>query len=112
MDGDNMKDDMPLLRRTCATWATCCSYSGSDCLIMVSFIVPGSDARQPLPNEVCGAHQTHAQDRSKDAAIAAFWLTLGNAAGPAGRPERAYGRLTTSENLKLDCSGKLTLQAG
>ncbi len=69
-----MKDDMPLLRRTCST---CCAYIGGDCLNLVSFIVPGSDARQPLPNEVCGDHQTHEEDRAEVAAIAAFWLTLG-----------------------------------
>jgi hypothetical protein len=77
MDGDNMKGDMPPLRKTCATWATCCSYSGGDCLNMVHFIVPCADARLPLPNEVCGDHQTRAEDRAEDAAIAAFWLTLG-----------------------------------
>jgi hypothetical protein len=70
-----MKDDhMPLLRRTCST---CCSYSGGECLNMVCFIVPGADARQPLPNEVCHDHMTHEEDRAEDAAIAAFWLTLG-----------------------------------
>ena len=71
----HLKDDnMPLLRRTCST---CCSYSGSECLNMVNFIVPGADARQPLPNEVCDDHMTHEEDRAEDAAIAAFWLTLG-----------------------------------
>ena len=44
---------------------------------MVNFIVPGADARQPLPNEVCDDHMTHEEDRAEDAAIAAFWLTLG-----------------------------------
>ena len=39
--------------------------------------MPGADARQPLPNEVCDDHMTHEEDRAEDAAIAAFWLTLG-----------------------------------
>lgn len=67
-------DDMILLRRTCST---CCSFSGGECLNMVSFIVPGAGGRQPLPNEVCDDHMTHAEDRAEDAAIGAFWLTLG-----------------------------------
>lgn len=83
-----MKDDMPLLRRTCST---CCAYIGGDCLNMVSFIVPGSDARQPLPNEVCGDHKTHAEDRAEDAAIAAFWLRLG-IAPRRGLPDELDGR--------------------
>jgi hypothetical protein len=45
---------------------------GGDCLNMVHFIVSGADARQPLPNEVCGDHQTHEEDRAEDTAIAAF----------------------------------------
>ena len=72
---NNMEDtSMTLLRRTCST---CCSYSGGECLNMVSFIVPGSDSREPLPNEVCDDHMTHEEDRAEDAAIGTFWLTLG-----------------------------------
>ena len=44
---------------------------------MVSFIVPGADARQPLPNEVCDDHMTQRESDAEDAAIGAFWLTLG-----------------------------------
>jgi hypothetical protein len=65
-----MKDDnMALLRRTCAT---CCAYSGGECMNRVSFIVPGADARQPLPNEVCDAHMTQRESNAEDAAIAVF----------------------------------------
>ena len=73
-----MKDDnMTLLRRTCATCCACCSYSGGECLNMVSFIVPGADARQPLPNEVCDDHMTQHESDAEDAAIAVFWQRLG-----------------------------------
>ena len=67
-----MKDnDMSLLlRRTCST---CCSYSGGECLNMVSFIVPGAGARQPLPNEVCDDQMTQRESDAEDAAIAVFW---------------------------------------
>ena len=71
-----MKDDdmSRLLRRTCST---CCSYSGGECLNMVNFIVPGADARQPLPNEVCDDHMTQRESDAEDAAIAVFWQRLG-----------------------------------
>ena len=67
-------DDMILLRRTCST---CCSYSGDECLNMVHFIVPGAGGRQPLPNEACDDHMTQRESDAEDAAISAFWLTLG-----------------------------------
>ena len=44
---------------------------------MVNFIVPGVDARQPLPNEVCDDHMTQRESDAKDAAIAMFWQRLG-----------------------------------
>lgn len=44
---------------------------------MVHFIVPGANARQPLPNEVCDDHMTQHESDAEDAAIGTFWLTLG-----------------------------------
>ena len=70
-----MKDEnMILLRRTCST---CCSYNGGECMNMVSFIVSGSHARDPLPNDVCDDHMTQRESDAEDAAIALFWQRLG-----------------------------------
>ena len=44
---------------------------------MVSCIVPGAGARQPLPNEVCDDHMTQRESDAEDAAIAVFWQRLG-----------------------------------
>ena len=84
-----MKDDhMTLLRRTCST---CCAFNpapeGDDpaCWNLVSMTIHHVDAdgkplvikQQPAPNDCCDHHQTHEEDRAEDAAVAAFWLTLG-----------------------------------
>lgn len=80
-----MKDDnMTLLRRTCST---CCAFNpapeGDDpaCLNLTSIIeqyrMPKEFYREPLPDDWCDGHQTHEEDRAENAAIAAFWLTLG-----------------------------------
>ena len=66
----NQKTIIP--SRTCAT----CSYSGGECMNMISFIVPGSHARDPLPDEVCDDHMTQRESDAEDAAIALFWQRL------------------------------------
>lgn len=78
------KDDMTLTKRTCST---CCAFNpapeGDDpaCWNLTSIIehnrTPQELHRQPLPNDWCDGHQTHEEDRAEDAAIGAFWQTLG-----------------------------------
>jgi hypothetical protein len=47
---------------------------------MVSFVVPGAGARDPLPNDVFDDHMTQREsdaEDAEDAAITVFWDRLG-----------------------------------
>jgi hypothetical protein len=44
---------------------------------MVSFVVPGAGARDPLPNDVFDDHMTQRESDAEDAAITVFWDRLG-----------------------------------
>jgi hypothetical protein len=79
---------MNIIKRTCAT---CCAFNPDHtaddpaCSNLVNITIHHVDAagkplvikQQPAPNDWCHGHQTHEEDRAEDAAIAAFWLTLG-----------------------------------
>jgi len=38
---------------------------------------PQTLRREPCPDDWCSYHQTHAEDRTEDADIGAFWQRLG-----------------------------------
>ena len=75
---------MNITERTCAT---CCAFNPDHadddpaCWNLTSIIeqyrTPKEFHREPLPDDWCDGHQTHEADRAEDAAIGAFWLTLG-----------------------------------
>lgn len=66
---------MTTQNRTCST---CCSIAPNDggCYNLVTFHVPGSDSHPPLPNDVCGDHQTQCESDAEDKAISLFWQRL------------------------------------
>ena len=79
---------MNIIKRTCAT---CCAFNPDHtdddpaCSNLVNITIHHVDAagkplvihQQPAPDDWCDGHQTHEEDRAEDAAIGAFWLTLG-----------------------------------
>jgi hypothetical protein len=79
---------MNIIKRTCAT---CAAFNpapeGDDptCWNLVNIVIHHVDEnnnpivihRQPYAGFRCDSHMTHEEDRAEDAAIGAFWLTLG-----------------------------------
>ena len=66
--------------RTCATCAAFNPIHSIDqpvCVNLVSFIVSNDRSRDPGPNDLCDAHQTHQEDADQTAFIdanrAAIW---------------------------------------
>lgn len=68
---------------------------------MVSFIVPGSHAPDPLANDVCHDHMTQRESDAEDAAIAVFWQRLGIASirDWAGMPTDVVTRFAGHEQV-------------
>lgn len=66
---------MTNIQRTCST---CCSFAPNDgsCCNLVTFRARGGDSHPPLPNDVCGDHQTQREYDAEDRAISLFWLRL------------------------------------
>ena len=79
---------MTIIKRTCAN---CCAFNPDHteddpaCSNLVNIIIHHVDAdgkplvinQQPAPDDRCDGHMTHEEDRAEDAAIGAFWQTLG-----------------------------------